>query len=108
MPSCTSSTSAGSMPARSTTARTTCPPSTGASVSLNAPRYARPIGVRATETMTASLISWSFVDVGGIQEGRLFAAAVHEQVDPADIAGARRREKGARIADIDGPRHATH
>src|SRR5579863_5215956 len=42
------------MPARRTASRTTCPESTGASVSLKAPRNALPIGVRAVETITAS------------------------------------------------------
>ncbi|MFT5816026.1 MAG: hypothetical protein ACI9VT_003804, partial [Psychroserpens sp.] len=34
--------------------------SVGADKSLNAPRYALPIGVRATDTMTASLMTDSF------------------------------------------------
>src|SRR4029077_7663161 len=42
------------MPARRTASRTACPESTGASVSLKAPRNALPIGVRAVETITAS------------------------------------------------------
>src|SRR5215471_17060737 len=42
------------MPARRTASRTACPESTGASVSLKAPRKALPMGVRAVETITAS------------------------------------------------------
>src|SRR5690625_7150119 len=53
----TSSTSAGSRPARSTAARTTWPPMAGASVSLNAPRKDLPMPVRAVATMTASLMT---------------------------------------------------
>jgi len=49
-----SSTSAGSTPARWMAWRATWPDIAGASVSLKAPRKALPIGVRATETMTAS------------------------------------------------------
>src|SRR5690606_16079952 len=56
-PMMTSSTSAGSMPARATAARMACAPSVGASVLLNAPRYALPIGVRAVDTITASFIA---------------------------------------------------
>ena len=53
-PSTTSSTSPGSMPARSTACLTTWPPSVAPWVMLNAPRNALPIGVRAVDTMTAS------------------------------------------------------
>src|ERR1700712_2866961 len=53
----TSSTSAGSMPARATTAATTCPPSTGASVSLNDPRNDLASAVRAVATITTSFRS---------------------------------------------------
>src|SRR5690625_2704150 len=53
----TSSTSAGSRPARSTAARTTWPPMAVASVSLNAPRKDLPMPVRAVATMTASLMT---------------------------------------------------
>src|SRR5438034_1307540 len=56
MPRITSSTSAPSTPALASAARITWPPSTGASVSLKAPRKALPIGVRAVETMTASFM----------------------------------------------------
>ena len=53
-PSTTSSTSAGSIPARSTACLTTWPPSVAPWVMLKAPRNALPIGVRAVDTMTAS------------------------------------------------------
>ena len=58
-PSTTSSTSAGSIPARSTACFTTWPPSVAPCVMLKAPRNALPIGVRAVDTMTASVISRS-------------------------------------------------
>ena len=50
----TSSTLAGSMPARSTAALTTWPPIVAPWVMLSAPRQLRVSGVRAVETMTAS------------------------------------------------------
>src|SRR5438552_5292828 len=50
----TSSTSPGSRPARRTACAITWPPTAAPCVLLKAPRYARPIGVRAVETMTAS------------------------------------------------------
>src|SRR4051812_22453224 len=53
-PSITSSTSPGSIPARSTACLITCPPSVAPCVTLNAPRNALPIGVRAVVTITAS------------------------------------------------------
>ena len=43
------------VPQNSTACLTTRPPIAGASVSLKAPRKALPIGVRAVETITASL-----------------------------------------------------
>src|SRR3954469_1955500 len=55
-PSTTSSTSAGSIPARSTACFTTWPPSVAPCVMLNAPRKALPIGVRAVDTITASVM----------------------------------------------------
>src|ERR1700761_7483359 len=58
-PRMTSSTSAGSTPARATACATACPASVAPCVWLYAPRNARPIGVRATETITAS-------DMGGL------------------------------------------
>jgi hypothetical protein len=58
-PSTTSSTSPGSIPARSTACFTTWPPSVAPCVMLKAPRNALPIGVRAVETMTASGIGCS-------------------------------------------------
>src|SRR5690606_2613686 len=57
----TSSTASASTPARSSTARTTCPPSTGASVSLNEPRKDLASAVRAVETMTTSFMGFSLV-----------------------------------------------
>src|SRR5262245_45300251 len=60
-PSTTSSTCAGSMPARLTACAITWPPSSAPCVRLKAPRTARPIGVRAVETMTAStMVTFSF------------------------------------------------
>jgi hypothetical protein len=53
-PRITSSTSAGSTPARSTALAITWPARVAPCVLLKAPRYALPIGVRAVETMTAS------------------------------------------------------
>ena len=55
-PITTSSTLAGSMPARSIAARMAWPPMSAPWVMLNAPRCAFPMGVRAVETMTASVI----------------------------------------------------
>ena len=56
-PRTTSSTSSGSMPARSTARAMTCPAMTAPWVALKAPRNALPIGVRAVETITASAIT---------------------------------------------------
>src|SRR3989449_1834324 len=63
-PITTSSTSPGSIPARFTAWAMTWPPMAAPCVLLNAPRYARPIGVRAVETMTASAMSLLLVLVG--------------------------------------------
>ena len=58
-PSSTSSTSPSSSLARSTACLMTCAPMSAPWVSLKAPRKALPIGVRAVETMTASMCpSW--------------------------------------------------
>ena len=57
VPMTTSSISAPSMPARSTAWRIACAISVGDLMLLSAPRKARPIGVRAVETMTASLMA---------------------------------------------------
>ncbi|SPA54535.1 exported protein of unknown function [Cupriavidus taiwanensis] len=129
-PISTSSTSAGSTPARSTTARTTWPPSTGASVSLKAPRKALPIGVRATATMTASFMLGScseviaadgFSHAGGLglafdfhghAHHRLHAAiqglGAHQLAHAAHAcAHAHRRRKTHLVAAvIDAPLHA--
>ena len=58
-PMSTSSTSAPSMPARSTAARTACPPSVAPWVMLKAPFQLLASGVRAVETITALVISGS-------------------------------------------------
>jgi hypothetical protein len=58
-PMTTSSTSPGSSPARLTACAMTCPPIAAPCVLLNAPRYARPIGVRAVDTITASAMEIS-------------------------------------------------
>ena len=55
-PRITSSTSAGSTPARLTACAITWAPSVGPVVMLKAPRWALPIGVRAVETITASVM----------------------------------------------------
>src|SRR5882762_3152886 len=89
-PMTTSSTSPGSRPARLTACAMTWPPTAAPCVLLKAPRYARPIGVRAVETMTASAMGLSLCasDDGDIIPGamgvRFFAALV---VDGA-LAGA--------------------
>ena len=56
-PMITSSISAPSMPARATAWRIAWPISVGDLMLLSAPRNARPIGVRAVDTMTASLMA---------------------------------------------------
>ena len=56
-PISTSSTSAGSMPARSTAALTAWPPSVAPWVMLKAPFQLLASGVRAVETMTALLMA---------------------------------------------------
>src|SRR5436190_6707995 len=71
-PSITSSTSPGSIPARSTACFTTSPPRVAPCVMLKAPRNALPIGVRAVETMTAS----------GITRSSFVSARPHESGDP--------------------------
>jgi hypothetical protein len=58
-PMITSSTSAGSMPARDTASFTTWAPSVAPWVMLKAPRQDLHSGVRAVETMTASVMSCS-------------------------------------------------
>ena len=59
-PRITSSTSARSILARSAACLMTWAPRSAPWVSLNTPRKAFPIGVRAVETMTASAIGFSF------------------------------------------------
>jgi hypothetical protein len=54
-PMITSSTSAGSMPARATAAFTECAPKVAPYVMLNAPFQLLPKPVRAVDTMTASV-----------------------------------------------------
>src|SRR5438093_1307255 len=89
-PITTSSTSPGSIPARFTAWAMTWPPMAAPCVLLNAPRYARPIGVRAVETMTASAMGLSLCSWGdgniipGAMGVHFFAALV---VDGA-LAGA--------------------
>src|SRR3989475_229535 len=89
-PITTSSTSPGSIPARFTAWAMTWPPMAAPCVLLNAPRYARPIGVRAVETMTASAMGLSLCSWGdgniipGAMGAHFFAALV---VDGA-LAGA--------------------
>src|SRR3989475_8615471 len=89
-PMTTSSTSPGSIPARFTAWAMTWPPMAAPCVLLNAPRYARPIGVRAVETMTASAMGLSLCSWGdgniipGAMGAHFFAALV---VDGA-LAGA--------------------
>src|SRR5262245_20863137 len=56
-PMMTSSTEAGSSPARCIALLTTCAPSVAPCVRLNAPRHDRASGVRAVETMTASAMA---------------------------------------------------
>src|SRR5467141_75258 len=89
-PMTTSSTSPGSRPARLTACAMTWPPTAAPCVLLKAPRYARPIGVRAVETMTASAMGLSLCAsddediIPGAMGVRFFAALV---VDGA-LAGA--------------------
>src|SRR2546422_6475231 len=89
-PITTSSTSPGSIPARFTAWAMTWPPMAAPCVLLKAPRYARPIGVRAVETMTASAMGLSLCSWGagniipGAMVAHFFAALV---VDGA-LAGA--------------------
>src|SRR5437879_3195069 len=81
-PITTSSTSPGSIPARFTAWAMTWPPMAAPCVLLNAPRYARPIGVRAVETMTASAMGLSLCSWGdgniipGAMGAHFFAALV--------------------------------
>src|SRR5205814_1298863 len=90
-PITTSSTSPGSIPARFTAWAMTWPPMAAPCVLLNAPRYARPIGVRAVETMTASAMGLSLCSWGdgniipGAMGAHFFAALV---VDGALARGA--------------------
>ena len=56
-PMMTSSISAGSTPARAIACWSACPPSVAPWVMLKAPRQLLPSGVRAVETMTASVMS---------------------------------------------------
>src|SRR5690554_5613380 len=76
-----SSTSPGLIPARSTTARTTCPPSTGASVSLNEPRKDLVSAVRAVATMTASCMLMFLLVEGVATDGVDDAAGAFAALD---------------------------
>src|SRR5699024_10641443 len=110
-PTTTSSTCSPSTPERSTACRTACPMSSWAWVSLKAPRYARPMGVRAVETMTASRM----VTPGGSKGvGRLWSTRgqVHEsrEVGSVPVRGAEGQlvGLGPLEADVHGrlPGHA--
>ena len=68
VPMITSSISAPSMPARRTAWRIAWPISVGDLMLLSAPRNARPIGVRAVDTMTASLMA-SFPSIDSFRIG---------------------------------------
>src|SRR6187455_627698 len=71
-PMITSSTAAGSTPARSMAARTTWPPRVAPCVRLNEPRHDLVSAVRAVETMTAS--TTAFTSGRGATSGRGFRA----------------------------------
>src|SRR5215475_4237788 len=113
-PIITSSTSPGSMPARSTACLTTWPPSTAPCVMLKAPRNALPIGVRAVETMTASGMPGSFApllldqfllgkfaDAGARQGGAGFEGGRH--LVAADLVGEEVLERVERQGRRAGP-----
>src|SRR6202041_489162 len=85
-PMMTSSISAGPISARPTAWAIACPPSVGAEVLLNAPLYALAMGVRATETMTASRINVALVKIQlprYRKRQRLAAAAARPRVGAA-------------------------
>src|ERR1700693_496032 len=64
LPMPTSSPSPPSIPARATACRIACAIRVGDRMSFNAPRYARPIGVRAVEMITLA-VTRSSLDVVG-------------------------------------------
>src|SRR5471032_2227073 len=112
--------SAGRSCARSTAARTTWPPNAGASVSLNTPRYALPIGVRATDTMTASFMSYflygfycyewlQVVTADGVGHAAGFGLAVnvHGDANPR-LHAALERFGAQQLADAAKPRADAH
>src|SRR6266702_3656862 len=72
-PITTSSTSAPSILARESADEIACPKRVAPSVWLSAPLYALPIGVRAVETITASVISLPLVGY----DGRITASDAH-------------------------------
>ncbi len=61
LPRITSSTASGSIPERSTAARTTTAPSSVAESGLSAPRY-RPMGVRAPPSSRTGVLALSVID----------------------------------------------
>src|SRR5881392_619840 len=75
-PMITSSTSAESMPARDTACRTACAPRVAPWVMLKAPRHDLQRGVRAVETITASVID---ALQGFLVEPLSFARQLREQ-----------------------------
>src|SRR5262245_31261675 len=85
-PMITSSTSAGSIPARDTACCTTCAPRVAPWVMLKAPRQDLHSGVRAVDTITASLI---FDSCSALVETLAFSGEALEQ---------RRRFPEARVA----------
>src|SRR3954469_19416533 len=82
-PMITSSTSPGSMPARSIAALTTCPPSVAPCVRLNAPRHDLVSAVRAVETMTASTTAFLLAGAS------LFRGPVLQRHEVLETAAAR-------------------
>src|SRR5215218_1440308 len=103
-PMTTSSTSAGSRPARPTAWAMAWPPSAWAWVSLKAPRYARPIGVRAVETMTAERMV-----VLPPLLGRPSAAAIRAVWTRTEAAGSARAGAAASHAeDLPHPVRVDH
>src|SRR5919197_726104 len=98
-PMMTSSISCGSTLARSSAACTTCPPIFAPCVMLSAPRQLLQSGVRAVETITASVMRVSSIQHDGFQKGphilerlRSGAEAGGDGGALADAAAVERRE----------------
>src|SRR6266404_6974277 len=84
----TSSTSAGSSFARSSAAFTTCPPMVAPWVMLSAPFQLLHSGVRAVETITASVISYLQIQAPTAEDAEGAEEKLNDELQiPADRSG---------------------